>query len=143
MVRKIAIGFAVLFGLVVATGWMPGTVTETHMTADGPERAMWGMYMMSLVDDITHGVTAAVLLAAGAYSRAASLLALTCFGWYYACDAVFYLLDGIFLHKPIVGNVLLNLPHIVISGVMLWTVYVLGPRTATPATPAIASPSAG
>jgi hypothetical protein len=133
MIRKIAIGFAVLFGLVVATGWMPGAITDTHMTPDGPERAMWGMYMMSLVDDITHGVSAVVLLAAGVHSRKASLLALTCFGWYYACDAVFYLLDGVFLHKPLVGNLLLNAPHIVISSIMLWTVYVLGPRTAASA----------
>ena len=60
MVRKLAFGFAVLFGLVVASGWMPQTTTSMHMTADGPERMMWGLFAMSKLDDVTHGVTALV-----------------------------------------------------------------------------------
>jgi hypothetical protein len=44
MVRKLAFGFAILFGLVVASGWMPQTVTSMNMTPDGPERMMWGLY---------------------------------------------------------------------------------------------------
>jgi uncharacterized membrane protein len=128
MIRKIAIGFAVLFALVVITGYMPGMITMSHMTDDGLERQMMGTYMISTVDDVTHGLTALVLLGSAIASRKAALIALTCFGWYYACDAAFYLVDGFLIHKPFIGNILLNLPHVIISSVMLWTVYVLGPK---------------
>jgi len=130
MVRKLAVGFAVLFGLVVASGWMPQTTTSMHMTADGPERMMWGLFAMSKLDDVTHGVTALMLLAGALHSRKAATLAFTAFGWYYACDAVFYLIDGALNHKPILSNIALNLPHVVLSTIMLTIVYVLSPREA-------------
>ena len=69
MVRKLAFGFAIVFGLVVATGWMPQTTTSMNMTADGPERMMFGLFAMSLLDDVTHGVTAIVLLVGALHSR--------------------------------------------------------------------------
>jgi hypothetical protein len=128
MVRKLAVGFAVLFGLVVASGWMPQTTTSMHMTADGPERMMWGLFAMSKLDDVTHGVTALMLLAGALHSRKGATLAFTAFGWYYACDAVFYLIDGALNHKPILSNIALNLPHVVLSTIMLTIVYVLSPR---------------
>jgi hypothetical protein len=137
MIRKIAIGFAILFGIVVATGYMPGMVTGSHMTGDGPERALMDTYMVSLVDDVTHTVTALALLVAALVSWRAALIALTCFGWYYACDATFYLIDGFLIHKPFVGNILLNLPHVVISSVMLWSVYWLAPRERPAASPTV------
>lgn len=128
MVRKLAVGFAVLFGLVVASGWMPQTTTSMHMTADGPERMMWGLFAMSKLDDVTHGVTALMLLVGALHSRKGATLAFTAFGWYYACDAVFYLIDGALNHKPILSNIALNLPHVVLSTIMLTIVYVLSPR---------------
>jgi len=128
MVRKLAVGFAVFFGLVVASGWMPQTTTSMHMTADGPERMMWGLFAMSKLDDVTHGVTALMLLVGALHSRKSATLAFTAFGWYYACDAVFYLIDGALNHKPILSNIALNLPHVVLSTVMLSIVYVLSPR---------------
>lgn len=130
MVRKLAVGFAVLFGLVVASGWMPQTTTSMHMTADGPERMMWGLFAMSKLDDVTHGVTALMLLVGALHSRKGATLAFTAFGWYYACDAVFYLIDGALNHKPILSNIALNLPHVVLSTIMLTIVYVLSPREA-------------
>ena len=128
MVRKLSFVFAVLFVLVVVTGWMPHFVTDSHMTMDGTERTVFGLFGMSILDDVTHGLSALVLLVASIKSRNASLLALTAFGWYYACDAAFYLIDGFIIHKPIVANVLLNLPHVIISSVMLGMVYWLAPR---------------
>jgi hypothetical protein len=128
MVRKLAIGFAILFGLVVASGWMPQTTTSMHMTADGPERMMWGLFAMSKLDDVTHGVTALMLLAGALHSRKGATLAFTAFGWYYACDAVFYLIDGALNHKPVLSNIALNLPHVVLSSVMLSIAYVMSPR---------------
>ena len=128
MVRKLAFVFAVLFVIVVVMGWMPQCVTAMQMTPDGPERTMFGLFKMSMLDDVTHGLSALLLLAASLTSRRASLLALTAFGWYYACDAVFYLIDGFLNHKPVVSNILLNLPHVVISSVMLSAVYFLAPK---------------
>jgi Domain of unknown function (DUF4383) len=128
MVRKLAVGFAILFGFVVASGWMPQTTTSMHMTPDGPERMMWGLFAMSKLDDVTHGVTALVLLIGALHSRKGATLAFTAFGWYYACDAVFYLIDGALNHKPVLSNIALNLPHVILSSVMLSIAYVLSPR---------------
>ncbi|HEU4996987.1 MAG TPA: DUF4383 domain-containing protein [Gemmatimonadaceae bacterium] len=128
MVRKLAFGFAMLFGLVVASGWMPQTTTSMHMTADGPERMMWGLFAMSKLDDVTHGVTSLLLLVGALHSRKWATLAFTAFGWYYACDAVFYLIDGGLNHKPIGANIALNLPHVVLSTIMLSIAYWQSPR---------------
>jgi uncharacterized protein DUF4383 len=139
MVRKLAVGFAVLFGLVVASGWMPQTTSSMHMTADGPERMMWGLFAMSKLDDVTHGVTALMLLVGAIHSRKGATLAFTAFGWYYACDAVFYLIDGALNHKALLSNIALNLPHVILSSVMLSIAYGLSPREeqrAAAATPA-------
>ena len=140
MVRKLAFGFAILFGLVVASGWMPQTTTSMHMTADGPERMMWGLFAMSKLDDVTHGITALGLLIGALHSRKGATLAFTAFGWYYACDAVFYLVDGALNHKPVVSNLALNAPHVILSTIMLTIVYVLSPREAKRETVVAAAP---
>lgn len=128
MVRKLAAIFAVVFVIVVTMGWMPHNITGMHMTPDGPERTMFGLFKMSMLDDVTHGLTALLLLAASIHSRKASLLALTAFGWYYGCDAAFFLIDGVINHKPVMSNVMLNLPHVLIATIMLGMVYWLAPR---------------
>ncbi len=48
-------------------------------------------------------------------------------------DASIYLITGFIQNKPIVSNVLLNLPHVVISTVMLMLAY-RGTRVASIAT---------
>ena|SRR5215510_918752 len=139
MVRKLALGFAVLFALVVASGWLPQTTTSMNMTADGPERMMWGVFAMSKLDDVTHGITALMLLAGAFHSHKAATLAFTAFGWYYACDAVFYLVDGALNHKALVSNLALNAPHVILSAIMLSIVYALAPReTRVAAMPSVA-----
>jgi hypothetical protein len=128
MVRKLAFAFSVIFVIVVVMGWMPHNITAMQMTPDGPERTMFGLFKMSMLDDVTHGLSALVLLAACIKSRQASLLALTAFGWYYACDAAFYLINGFINGKPLMSNVMLNLPHVLIAVIMLSMVYWLAPR---------------
>jgi hypothetical protein len=128
MVRKLAFAFSVIFIIVVVMGWMPHNITAMQMTPDGPERTMFGLFKMSMLDDVTHGLSAIVLLAACIKSRQASLVALTAFGWYYACDAVFYLVNGFINHKPLMSNVMLNLPHVLIAVIMLSMVYWIAPR---------------
>ena len=124
MVRKLTLVFALFAALVVAMGYVPQFITEQR----GEEKMMFGLFMISLLDDITHGLTAVAAFAAWAHSKKASLLFLTAFGWYYALDAVFYLTYGLFNDKPWVADILLNLPHVIVSSVMLAIVYWWAPR---------------
>ena len=128
MVRKLSFVFAVVFVIVVAMGWMPHAITAMQMTPDGPERTMFGLFKLTMVDDVTHGLSALLLLAASLTSRKWSLLALTAFGWYYGCDAAFFLINGFIVGKPLMSNIMLNLPHVLIATIMLGMVYWLAPR---------------
>ena len=123
--RWSAFGFAVFFALVVALGYIPqlnGSEGHVAMTATG-EHKMLGLYMIGTADDVTHGLTAAVLLATALISARASRFGLTAFGWYYAVDAAIYLVTGFIQHRPVASNILLNLPHVVISAIMLTLAY--------------------
>src|SRR4051794_33004644 len=125
VVRGWAIGFSVFFAVVVALGYIPGlNGGMDHVAMNGmSEHKMMGLYMIGPADDVTHGLTALLLLAAGIASARYSRIALTAFGWYYAMDATIYLVTGVVQHKPVVSNVLLNLPHVVISAIMLYVAY--------------------
>lgn len=123
--RWSAFGFAIFFALVVALGYIPqlnGSEGHVAMTATG-EHKMLGLYMIGTADDVTHGLTAAVLLATALISARASRFGLTAFGWYYAVDAAIYLVTGFIQHRPVASNILLNLPHVVISAIMLTLAY--------------------
>lgn len=123
--RWSAFGFGVFFALVVALGYIPGLndgMDHVSMAAPG-EHKMLGLYMIGVADDVTHGLTAVLFFLAAAMSSRASRLVLLAFGWYYAIDAAIYLVTGVVQHKPLVSNVLLNLPHVIISTIMLWLAY--------------------
>ena len=124
MARRTTLAFAVLFLIVVAMGYVP-----QFYTTEGTERRLFRLFELSLIDDITHGVTAAGAIVAGLTSRKLSLLFLTAFGFYYALDATFYLTYGLFNDLGFVADVLLNLPHVAIAAIMLSVVYVLEPRS--------------
>ena len=111
--------FAVLFVFVVASGWIPGWYTMA-----GAERKLFGLFMMSALDDITHGVTALALTVAAVRGRESEMrLVSTAFGWYYALDAVFFLLYGAVNEKPWIADLALNAPHVAISAVLLTLAY--------------------
>jgi hypothetical protein len=123
--RGAALGFALLFALVVALGFIPslnGGMDHVAMSTSG-EHMMMGLYMIGPADDVTHGLTAVAFLVAGLLSAKWSRAALTAFGWYYAIDAAIYLVTGVIQHRPAVSNVMLNLPHVILSGTMLWLAY--------------------
>jgi hypothetical protein len=82
-----------------------------------------GRYAISLLDDVTHGLTALLLLAASLRSARVSRIALVVFGSYYAVDAAIYIITGLLQGDPIGANLALNLPHVVLSSVMLWLAY--------------------
>jgi len=136
VVRKLTFAFAIFFALDVAIGYLP-QITQV----EGSERLLFGLFRLSLIDDITHGVTALTALAASIHSRRASLLFLTTFGSYYALDALFYLIYGFFNDKPYIQDLLLNLPHVLIAAVMLGTVYVWAPREPFTSSPGLPEPA--
>jgi len=131
-VRWSAFAFSIFFTVVVALGYIPGINVKPHvhnpdamaampMAAD--EHTMLGLYTISLLDDVTHGLSALAFLIGALLSARRSRLALTAFGWYYAYDATIYLVTGVLQQKPFMTNFGLNAPHVVISGIMLWIAY--------------------
>ena len=127
-VRVGAFVFAIFFCVVVVLGYMPGLNGQPHvhhagMQMDPGEHMLMGLYRISLLDDVTHGLSAILLLVAALHSARASRLALTAFGWYYAYDAIIYLVTGMLQSKPLGENIGLNIPHVIISGIMLWLAY--------------------
>jgi hypothetical protein len=123
--RWSAFGFAVFFALVVALGYIPqfnGGMSHVEMSQAG-EHSMLGLYMIGAADDVTHGLSALVLLLASLSSARASRLALIAFGWYYAFDAAIYLVTGLIQHHGIVSTIMLNMPHVIISAIMLTLAY--------------------
>ena len=142
-VRIGAFVFSLFFLFVVALGYMPGINGQPHvhhpgMSMEPGEHMLLGLYRISLLDDVTHGLSAILFLVASLHSARASRLALTAFGWYYAYDATIYLVTGVLQQKPLGENIGLNLPHVIISSIMLWLAYrrrtaVSGPPEALPA----------
>jgi hypothetical protein len=123
--RWSAFGFAVFFALVVALGYIPkfnGGMSHVEMSQMG-EHSMLGLYMIGAADDVTHGLTALVLLVTALASARAARVSLAAFGWYYAMDAAIYLITGFIQHHGFISTILLNLPHVVISTVMLTLAY--------------------
>lgn len=124
MLRLLSAGFFLVAGVTVALGYVPAFVTPIS----SEERTLFGLFAVSLIDDITHGVTALAALGAALHSTTASRWFLTAFGWYYALDAVFYITYGFVNDRPWMGDLMLNAPHVLISGVMLGAVYWWEPR---------------
>jgi hypothetical protein len=118
VIRKVTFGFAVLFAIVVALGYIPQYVTH-----EGSERLLFGLFRLSMLDDITHGITAVAALGAALTSIPACYLFLTAFGWYYMLDAIFFLTNGFFNELTWMQDIMLNMPHVLIGGLMLWLVY--------------------
>ena len=118
VIRKVTFGFAVLLAIVVALGYIPQYVTH-----EGSERLLFGLFRLSMLDDITHGITAVAALGAALTSIPACYLFLTAFGWYYMLDAIFFLTNGFFNELTWMQDIMLNMPHVLIGGLMLWLVY--------------------
>lgn len=130
-VRLSAVAYSIFFAVVVALGYIPGLNATPHvhnpdamaMPMQSGEHTMLGLYTISLLDDVTHGLSAILFLLAGLVSARMSRLALTAFGWYYAYDATIYLITGVLQRKPFMQNIGLNAPHVVISALMLFLAY--------------------
>jgi hypothetical protein len=127
-IRIGAFVFAIFFAAVVILGYIPGlNAAHVHHPGMAPmeagEHMLLGRYRISLLDDVTHGLSALLFLIASIHSARFSRLVLTAFGWYYAYDATIYLVTGVLQGTGLIDNVLLNLPHVVISSIMLFLAY--------------------
>lgn len=131
-VRWSAFAFSIVFTVVVVAGYIPALNIKPHVhnpdamaampMAEG-EHTMLGLYTISLVDDVTHALSALAFLIGALLSARLSRLALTAFGWYYAYDATIYLITGVLQRKPFMTNFGLNVPHVILSSTMLWLAY--------------------
>ncbi|MEP6493537.1 MAG: DUF4383 domain-containing protein [bacterium] len=131
IVRVGAFVFSLFFAFVVVLGYIPGLNATPHVHHPGAapmpmepgSHQLLGLYTISLLDDVTHGLSAILLLAGSLTSARMSRLGLTAFGWYYAYDAIIYLVTGVLQRSPLGQNLGLNMPHVVISSIMLWLAY--------------------
>ena len=104
--RKCAFGFALLFLAVYSLDYVPGI-----MDANGK---MFGLFTMSTVVDIGHLGLGVLALISGLAGQRASRLYFWFLGSFYALDVITYALRHLHLISPLT-NVLVNLPHAVVS----------------------------
>jgi hypothetical protein len=120
--QKLAAGYALLFFLVVAVGWVPA-----FKDASG---ALFGLFHLELKDDLLHGFSAVWAGFAAWRSWSASRFYFRTFGPIYFFDGVLGLLTGsgfldlgIFQHGmldlPFITRFFANLPHLIIGGLAI------------------------
>lgn len=120
-IQKIALLFAFLALGVVVAGYVPFITTSDGLM-------LWS-FQIDRIDDVTHGLTWICLLLAWLMSKRRSTIFLMIFWSYYACDAVFHLVDWFIGMEHIMADIMLNLPHVVISTGMLYGVWKYGEWT--------------
>jgi hypothetical protein len=133
IIRLCAWGYAVLFCVVVASGYVPAFIDANNM--------ILGLFRRTWYADGLHLASALWAAVAAATSTRASASFFRIFGPLYFLDGVLGLLTGsgyldfgIFIHGvlalPIETRFLANAPHLAIGGLALVIGYVLVPRHA-------------
>ena len=107
--RYIAMYLTALFVGIVLIERVPGVLVNT---ADPHEWLMFGIFKISLVDDITHGLSGIAGIIALCMGSRATIKYLMVIGGYYSLDALFYVVNGFLTGQSIIGNLMLNGPHI-------------------------------
>src|SRR5580692_1423297 len=105
-IQKCAFGFALLFLLVYSLDYVPGI-----MDANGK---MFGLFSMTTFVDIGHLGLGLLALISGFVGPRTSRGYFWFLGFFYAADVIIYAIRHLHLISP-VTNLLVNLPHIVIS----------------------------
>lgn len=118
-VRYVTIFLSALFIGIVLIERLPGVLVPTDTSY---EWLMFGLFEISLVDDITHAVSGILGFLALACGYRWSVRFLMLIGGYYALDAIFHLINGVFTKQAIIDNLLLNGPHI---GIVILVAYAL------------------
>ena len=84
---------------------------------------MFGLFKISLVDDITHGISGLLGIAALFSGYRWQVKYLMLIGGYYALDALFFVVNGFFTGQNVIENFLLNGPHIGIAVLIIFALY--------------------
>lgn len=118
--KYIAIFLTALFIGIVTIERLPGVLTSTDVPF---EWLMFGLFKISLLDDITHGISGVLGLLAiiGGYRWTIKWIMLV--GGYYSLDAIFFIVNGIVTGQSFIENVLLNGPHIGITILVIIAIY--------------------
>lgn len=120
IVRSIAMFLTALFIGIVLIERVPGVLVPTDTAY---EWLMFGIFKISLVDDITHGISGLFGLIALVKGYRWTVKYLFLIGGYYALDALFYIVYGFFTGQGIIGNFLLNGPHIGITVLVAYALW--------------------
>ena len=113
--KYIVLFLSVLFVGIVVLEQMPGVMIPMHSMHGEVEYLMYGLFKISLLDDITHLLSGLVGFYALFRGHAMRVKFLMLFGGYYTLDAVFYILNGFATGQPVIDNLMLNGPHVGIS----------------------------
>lgn len=115
--RYIAIFLIIMFIGIVSIERLPGVLTATDMPY---EYLMFGLFKISLLDDITHGISGLLGLFALIAGYRWTVKFLILIGGYYSLDALFFIVYGFVTGQGIVDNLLLNGPHILITVLVIY-----------------------
>ena len=118
--KYVAIFLTALFVGIVSIERVPGVLVPTDVPY---ESLMFGLFKISLLDDITHGLSgiAGVIALCAGYRWWVKYLIVI--GGYYSLDALFYLTNGVITKMPFMDNVMLNIPHVGIGVLVTFAVY--------------------
>jgi len=105
-IQKCAFAFALLFLAVYSLDFVPGV-----MDANGK---MFGLFSMTTFVDLGHLGLGTLALISGFVGPKASRVYFWFLGFFYAADVITYAVRHLHLISP-TTNLLVNLPHIVIS----------------------------
>ena len=101
-----------LFIGIVTIERFPGVLVSTEVPY---EWLMFGIFKISLLDDITHGISGIAGVCALIAGYRSTVKYLMVIGGYYALDALFFVVNGFATGQGVVDNLLLNGPHIGIA----------------------------
>lgn len=110
--RNVAIFLTALFIGIVLIERFPGVMVPT---SEPYESLMFGLFKISLLDDITHGISGLLGLIALMKGYRWTVKFLILIGGYYALDALFFLVNGFATGQGLIDNLMLNGPHIGIT----------------------------
>ena len=111
-VKLITLFLVVLFIGIVLIERVPGVMIAT---ADKYESLMFGLFRISLLDDITHSLSGLLGALALIKGYRYSVYFLLLIGGYYALDATFFVINGFITGQSVIENIMLNGPHIGIT----------------------------
>lgn len=115
--KIVTICLSVLFIAIVVMEGIPGVCVSTEVPF---ERLMFGLFQISLLDDITHAMSGMFGILAVTLGYRWTVKYLMVVGGYYSLDALFFVTFGVLSGQPITSNLMLNAPHILISATIFF-----------------------